>query len=73
MKADARKRGLFARSCARVGRKDVVGEVKNVDLSARKMMESTDGRRTRSAFECSVLRAKGKSNEKVHELVAREE
>ena len=31
-KADARKRGLVARSCARVGRKDVVGKVKGVDL-----------------------------------------
>ena len=31
-KADARKRGLVARSCARVGRKDVVGQVKGVDL-----------------------------------------
>ena len=31
-KADARKRGLVARSCARVGRKDVVGEVKGVEV-----------------------------------------
>ena len=32
-KADARKRGLVARSCARAGRKDVmVGEVKGVDV-----------------------------------------
>ena len=29
---EAQKRGLVARSCARVGRKDVVGEVKCVDL-----------------------------------------
>ena len=26
------KRGLIARSCARVGRKDVVGEVKGVEV-----------------------------------------
>ena len=31
-KAEAPKRGLVARSCARVGRKDVVGEVKGTDL-----------------------------------------
>ena len=29
-KAEAEKRGLVARSCARSGRKDVVGEVKGV-------------------------------------------
>ena len=26
------KRGLIARSCARVGRKDVVGEVKGIEM-----------------------------------------
>ena len=31
-KAEARKRGLIARSCARVGRKDVVGEVKGIEV-----------------------------------------
>ena len=31
-KADARKRGLVARSCARSGRKDVVGEVKGIEM-----------------------------------------
>ena len=31
-KADARKSGLVARSCARAGRKDVVGEVKGVEM-----------------------------------------
>ena len=31
-KADARKRVLVARSCARVGEKDVVGEVNGVDV-----------------------------------------
>ena len=32
MKADARKRRLVARSCARSGMKDVVGEVKGVEM-----------------------------------------
>ena len=31
-KAEARKRVLVARSCARVGEKDVVGEVKGVEV-----------------------------------------
>ena len=31
-KAEALKRGLVARSCARSGRKDVVGEVKGIDI-----------------------------------------
>ena len=31
-KADAWKRGLVARSCARSGRKDVVGEVKGIEM-----------------------------------------
>ena len=31
-KAEALKRGLVARSCARSGRKDVVGEVKGIEM-----------------------------------------
>ena len=31
-KAEAWKRGLVARSCARSGRKDVVGEVKGMEM-----------------------------------------
>ena len=31
-KAEAEKRGLVARSCARSGRKDVVGEVKGTEM-----------------------------------------
>ena len=31
-KADARKRGVVARSCARAGRKDAVGEVKGIEM-----------------------------------------
>ena len=31
-KAEALKRGLDARSCARSGRKDVVGEVKGIEM-----------------------------------------
>ena len=31
-KAEAEKRGLVARSCARSGRKDVVGEVKGIEM-----------------------------------------
>ena len=34
-KAEAWKRGLVARSCARSGRKDVVGEVKGIEMMGR--------------------------------------
>ena len=59
-KADARKRGLVARSCARSGRKDVVGEVKGVDLmgvlvAGRRGIEDAEGRRLRLTRSAEAL------------------
>ena len=56
------KRGLVARSCARVGRKDVVGEVKGVDVmgvrvAGRRARER--GGRRREEEEEEVLNTSG--------------
>ena len=49
-KAEAEKRGLVARSCARSGRKDVVGEVQGIE-----MMEACVGGELRSPMCLSSL------------------
>ena len=60
-KADARKRVLVARSCARAGRKDVVGEVKGVEMmgvllrAEGRGREGAEGRRLRLTRSAEAL------------------
>ena len=57
------KRGLVARSCARVGRKDVVGEVKGIEmmgvLGAGRGARERGGRRMESREVCCKMQASG--------------